>query len=228
MSTNENIYENFFDFSIVLLKYFALWIYDENTKAFRRHSQLFYNIFFSIFMYIIYFSTESFYLTLIYKDLTGTAQSLRDIGNHLAAIIKALNWFIMRKRILKLIQTLQDDTFNYDEHGDYKPKEIVARFKKSTVNWTTSFIISINVICSSMLLTGFYLFFFKSEEQFKIINGKRIYMQELPVNVVTPFGTETRSTFFVTFLYVVFSCTFYGGIIGGIQFHFKQLYVISF
>lgn len=212
----ENVFENYFDFSVTLLKVSALWKCDPKSPKIRRYLHIFYNYFFSVYMYFVYFPTEVFYLTIIYKDLKGTLQSFRDIGNHIAAITKAVNWFIMRDQIVECMDTLQSETFNYDEYEDYKPKKIVSKSKKSTKTWTTNFIASIFVICISMLATGFYLFFFETEDQYEVdADGRRFYAQQLPVNVITPFGTKTRATFLFTFLYIVIACTFYGCIIGG-------------
>ncbi|CAH1371025.1 unnamed protein product [Tenebrio molitor] len=59
-----------------------------------------------------------------------------------------------------------------------------------------------------MLLGSLYVFLFMGDQQYDVSGGKELYQQKLPVNIITPFGTETRSKYFFTLMYTIIPVTY--------------------
>lgn len=216
------IFAKYFDKNISLLKQSALWWFQSNDKK-----QIIYNSFWAIYLYFIYFPTECFYLYYVRNDLNEFVRSLRDIGNHIALLYKAANFYFMHKAILQVIETLKSYECDYDDCENFKPAVIVEEHRKEALKWSNIFWYFVNGICASMFITGLYTYCFNSDNQYVVIINNAttvgsnqmvaIYRQSLPVKVVSPFGDKTKIQFLVTFFYVIIALTFYGWMIIGID-----------
>lgn len=203
----------YFNSNISFLKLTALWIYDDKTKTTKQYLQHFYNIVWFLYIFVAYQPAELLYVYYSFHDLSIFLRALRDIGNHVSLAYKAFNYFIVRKDLLKLMNTLQHGNYNYEDCGDFRPKLIVNEEKKEALKWTKYFLNFCNAICLSMFANGVFTFIFMSEKQYILKNGQRFYQQVQPVNTVSPFGSGTKLQFFVTFIYTMIALTFYAWMI---------------
>ncbi|XP_068906925.1 odorant receptor 10-like [Tenebrio molitor] len=59
-----------------------------------------------------------------------------------------------------------------------------------------------------MLLGSLYVFLFMGDQQYDVSGGEELYQQKLPVNIITPFGTETRGKYLFTLMYTIIPVTY--------------------
>ncbi|RZC43198.1 7tm 6 domain containing protein [Asbolus verrucosus] len=215
MSEGGNIFSNYFDYNIFLLKLTAFWVYDNKTIKCKRYLQHTYNLFWCIYMFIGYIPTEILYAFYSFGDLNQFLRALRDIGNHISLAYKTTNYFLRREDLLNLINILQHGNYHYEDYGSFQPKSIVERKKKEAVRWTTYFWYFCNAICFCMFVTGLYTFFVLGDKQYIIKDGQKIYNQPQPVVIVSPFGSGTRPKFFATFIHTIICLTFLAWMIVG-------------
>ncbi|XP_044255287.1 putative odorant receptor 92a [Tribolium madens] len=203
----------YFDSNILLLKLTAFWIYDDETTTSKKYLQHAYNIFWFFFLFVAYQPAELLYVYYSFNDLSVFLRALRDIGNHVSLAYKAFNYFIMRKDILQLMDTLQHGNYHYEDYKNFQPKLIVNEEKKQALKWTKYFLSFCNVLCGTLFANGLFTFLFMSDTQYVEKNGQRVYQQEQPVNTVSPFGSGTKLQFFITFIYTIIALTFYAWMI---------------
>lgn len=213
---NDNVFSNFFDSNIFLLKLSGFWIYDVNTPSRIKYSQLIYNVFWTIYLHFCYLPTELLYPFFHIDDgLNTVLRALRDGGNHWALLYKAINYYKTREDLLKLMKILQSNRFKYENSETFNPKLIVQIEKKQAFRWTLYFWCFCNTICLTMFLSGLYVFIFEQDKQFLEVDGEQIYVQKLPVYTVSPFGYGTRKAYLLTFFTTIVALTFYAWMIVG-------------
>jgi hypothetical protein len=205
MTEQDDALTAYFDSNIFLLKLSGFWIYDNDNKTARKYFQHGYNAFWCFYMFVGYIPAEILYVYYSFNDLSVFLRALRDIGNHASLVYKTFNYFIMRKDLLNLIDTLQNGDYEYEDCDDFQPSQIIKQEKKQALKWTKYFWNFCNAICLSMFLNGVVTFFFMADKQYIVKNNETIYEQEQPVNAVLPFGSGTKKAFFISFVYTVLS-----------------------
>nr|UTN00960.1 odorant receptor [Semanotus bifasciatus] len=208
---------SYFDFNIARLKLAAVWIYEKNTPQRTIFFQNCYNIFWATYLYFIYFPTECLATLDAHNDFTILIRDFRDMGNHIGLIIKAVNWYLKRKQILRLLKVLEHYNIYYEESEECQPKVIIEKHRIKAEKWSKILFRLINTICGCMFISGIFVFIFKGEDNYVWENGVRYYRQKLPVNVFPLFGNKNRAQFLVTFIYVLAALTFYGWMISGLD-----------
>ncbi|KAJ3631382.1 hypothetical protein MTP99_012511 [Tenebrio molitor] len=207
MTEQDDALTAYFDSNIFLLKLSGFWIYDNDNKTARKYFQHGYNAFWCFYMFVGYIPAEILYVYYSFNDLSVFLRALRDVGNHASLVYKTFNYFIMRKDLLNLIDTLQNGDYEYEDCDDFQPSQIIKQEKKQALKWTKYFWNFCNAICLSMFLNGVVTFFFMADKQYIVKNNETIYEQEQPVNAVLPFGSGTKKAFFISFVYTIVALT---------------------
>lgn len=218
MVDHKGLFTHYFDFNIRYLKFCALWFYQSSdlvTSSQTKHLQHFYNLFWLIYSNVCYLPFEILYI-FFGGDLDIFLRGLRDIGNHVSLVFKAMNYLRKRQEILKILEILQcSNKYEYEDFGSFRQKLIVEREKKQAKMWTFYFFVFCNLICLTMFVSGLFVFLFNSEGEFIENFGVRVYNQKQPINTISPFGSGTRSKFIVTFIYTILAGMVYAWMIVG-------------
>ena len=211
----QDVLEKYFDVNIFILKVAGVWVPSEYKTTTTKVLRNVYNISVLVFCICIYQPAESAVLFLNFEPITFV-RCLRDQLNHFICIYKMLLWFRKRKTIVDVMNLLRGGKFVYENCGDFRPDEIVKRYKLQSDRWTKMFLFGVNFICFNMFLSVAFVFVFDGDEQYHINeSGSLIYDQKLPVNLRTPFLKTTRLGFMLHFIFEIVALDIYGwGIIG--------------
>jgi hypothetical protein len=205
---NHTILPTYFDLIKNRLKLSALWIHDHKIKPSQRYFLLAYNTFWLFYIFILYLPSELLYAVYCFHDMDAFLGALRDSGNHVCAIYKVANYFIKRKIIINIINTLTNHPCDYEDCHDFKPNEIIKKELKHVTAWINWLWFFGNANRLSMLLGSLYVFLFMGDQQYDVSGGEELYQQKLPVNIITPFGTETRGKYLFTLMYTIIPVTY--------------------
>lgn len=210
-----DVLKKYFDVNIFILKVAGVWVPSKYKTTTTKALHNVYNISVLVFCVCIYQPAESAVLFLNFEPIVFV-RCLRDQLNHFFCIYKLLLWFRKRKTIVNIMNSLQGGEFVYENCSDFRPEEIMERYKLQSDRWAKMFLFGVNFICFNMFLSVAYVFVFESDGQYRVTeNGNLIYDQKLPVNLRTPFSKSTKLGFMLHFIFEIVALDVYGwGIIG--------------
>lgn len=181
---------NYFDVNIEILKIATIWYPEDSTK-------LKYGLYhvFSIFSFLfcIVFCTPSEFISLLYTwgDLNAFIMNLGIALTHGICNIKVINWYIRRKEIMALMDTLQSEEFQYKSCKNFEPGYIFQKAKQTNIILSTMFFWWSIMVPISGYISGFYNFFF-NRDSFYTSEMKTFQCISLPFYSWIPFDHSSE------------------------------------
>ncbi|GLV43402.1 Odorant receptor 2a [Carabus blaptoides fortunei] len=138
-----------------------------------------------------YFKVNITMLRLV-ADLNVFLSNLGIVLTHIVGAIKILNWCIQHKRILALMEVLQNDEFQYGSYGDFEPGLIAQKAKQKNVLFSTMYFWSCYLVLISGYVEPTYSLIFQPETLETLnLNGEMQFCWKLPFFSWMPFDHTT-------------------------------------
>lgn len=185
--------KNYFSINIKILKLALLW-YPEKKYS-NWHFLKILATFIAALIMIYFVITEFVSLSELTDDIKPFINNFGIILSHVIGFIKICNFCYYRKKIVRIMQTLQSDELKCEITEDFHPDKIIQRVKTENVLFTTIFMCLIMFILAFNYATAlFYLFFddemFYSNDK----NGNPTFCKVLPFYSWIPFDHSTKTT----------------------------------
>lgn len=186
--------KDYFAYNRWILKCAGLWAPDSCSLKIKILYSL-YAVFVFLFVNLYFTTTEFISLFDTYKNPYNMIKNINFALTHMMGAAKCVFWFYRGDKLKQLMNILEDSKYKYEDMDDFRPNEILYKYKRKGIVFTVSFF-----LLAHMTLSSSYIPPIISAVTFDI-HGNKTFTPKLPYFSWIPFNYDTPRRFLLALAY---------------------------